>query len=76
MHEETGLLVERNEPHEVAAAMRLLLIDNDTRSRMAHNGQELVTRYSWRTAAEQFVELYRQCLVDQEQRGGKRRDER
>jgi glycosyltransferase involved in cell wall biosynthesis len=63
-HKETGLLVERNEPHEVAAALRLMLTDADARSRMARNGQELVvTRYSWRRAAEQFVELYRQCFL-------------
>jgi glycosyltransferase involved in cell wall biosynthesis len=68
-HGETGLLVERNEPREVAAVLRLLLSDTAARARMARQGQKLVVnRYSWRTAATQFIELFHQCLSNRQRR--------
>ena len=58
----TGLLVEPESADSAAAAIRQLLTDTAMRSRLARNGNALVvSRYTWRVAAEQFLEIYQGC---------------
>ena len=60
---ETGLLVERNQPREMAAALRRMLSDPDARAGIARSGQQLVAaHYSWRSAVAQCEHLYCECL--------------
>ena len=58
IQQETGLLVERNEPSEVAAAIRMLLVNSGEREKMARRGYELSKCYGWQEAASNYLELY------------------
>jgi glycosyltransferase involved in cell wall biosynthesis len=62
LHEETGLLVENNEPGAVAAAMRALLANRDARQKMGRRCYESVQNYDWQQAASRYVEVYRGLL--------------
>jgi glycosyltransferase involved in cell wall biosynthesis len=68
MHEETGLLVEGNEPHNVAAALRTLLADRDERERMGRRGYELAKGYDWRAVASSYLEVYQGLFAPKRQR--------
>jgi glycosyltransferase involved in cell wall biosynthesis len=59
---ETGLLVEHNEPVEIAAAMAKLIDNPELRSRMGQAGRELAAQYSWRRVAERYLEVFAFCL--------------
>jgi glycosyltransferase involved in cell wall biosynthesis len=63
-HGETGLLVERNEPGQLAEALGRLLENHEERERMGRNGRDLVMRsYGWGTVAQQYLEVYAQTLA-------------
>ncbi|MBV8357407.1 MAG: glycosyltransferase family 4 protein, partial [Deltaproteobacteria bacterium] len=72
IHEENGLLVERNEPGEVAAAIRALLTNAARRETMGRYGYELAKCYDWRAVASRYLELY-QSLLASERRAGSNR---
>lgn len=55
----TGLLLERNEPGELAAAIRKLLDNPQARAEMGQRGRELAARHSWPRVAELYLEVYR-----------------
>jgi glycosyltransferase involved in cell wall biosynthesis len=56
----TGLLVEPNDPNQLAAAMESLLRDRSLRNRLAENAFQTVTqRYRWEQVAAAFETLYR-----------------
>jgi glycosyltransferase involved in cell wall biosynthesis len=59
---EAGRLVDRNEPAEIAGAIRRLLDDPDLRARMGRRGQELAVERSWARAAKGYLEVYASCL--------------
>jgi colanic acid/amylovoran biosynthesis glycosyltransferase len=63
IHEETGLLIERNEPSEVAAAIRALLTNAGVREKMGRRGCELSKSYDWRAVAACYLELYQSLLA-------------
>jgi glycosyltransferase involved in cell wall biosynthesis len=63
IHEETGLLIERNEPSEVAAAIRALLANAGEREKMGRRGCELSKSYDWRAIAACYLELYQSLLA-------------
>ncbi|MBV8055730.1 MAG: glycosyltransferase family 4 protein [Deltaproteobacteria bacterium] len=63
IHEENGLLVERNEPGEVAAAIRALLTNPAQRETMGRRGYELAKSYDWRVVATHYLELYQSLLA-------------
>jgi glycosyltransferase involved in cell wall biosynthesis len=63
IHQETGLLVERNEPQEIAAAIRELLANPARCKQMGQRGRELVKDYDWRVAASYYLELYRRLFT-------------
>ena len=56
----TGLLVEPNDPNQLAAAMESLLRDRSLRNRLAENAFQTVSRkYRWEKVAAAFETLYR-----------------
>jgi glycosyltransferase involved in cell wall biosynthesis len=63
IHQETGLLVESNEPENVAAAMRALLANPDKRETMGRRGYELAKLYDWKTVAAHYLTLYQNLLL-------------
>lgn len=60
---ETGLLVNPDQPHEIAKAIVTLLQNRDLAHRVGLNGRKLVERqFSWRALSGVNVEFYRRCL--------------
>jgi glycosyltransferase involved in cell wall biosynthesis len=57
-HGYTGLLMERNEPGEVAAALRRLLENPEERQRMGRRGHEVAIRQDWLAVAKKYLEVY------------------
>ncbi len=60
---ETGLLVGRNEPGELAAAVGKLLDDAQLRKRMSERGPALAAQYAWPRVAARFIEVYQSCAA-------------
>ncbi len=61
-HGETGLLLKRNEPAELADAMRTMLDDGEAREAMGRRGLEFASRFTWSAVAESYLKVYRSCL--------------
>ena len=58
---ETGLLIPPDEPIALAAALSALAADDQLRRHMGRAGRALVeSRYTWRRAAEAYLDLIRQ----------------
>jgi glycosyltransferase involved in cell wall biosynthesis len=57
-HEDTGLLVELNEPTIVAAAIRTLLANPGVREKMGRRGSAVAQTYNWQAVACNYLELY------------------
>jgi glycosyltransferase involved in cell wall biosynthesis len=72
IHEENGLLVERNEPGKVAAAIRELLTNAARREAMGRRGYELAKCYDWRAVAFRYLELYQSLLASERRPGSNR----
>lgn len=54
-----GLLVDPQDPHAIAEAIRTLLSDNERAARMGQNGREAaIARYSWQAEGEKLTGLY------------------
>jgi glycosyltransferase involved in cell wall biosynthesis len=68
IHQETGLLVECNEPGEIATAIRALLIDAGEREKMGQRGYELSKSYGWRDTASSYLRLYQSVLAAERRR--------
>lgn len=56
-HEETGLLIDSQQPTNIAAAVIRLLDDSALRQRLAQNGLQHALANSWTTRARQFHHL-------------------
>lgn len=57
---ETGLLIEPNNPHELAMAIEKLLDFPDLRKRMGKAGRKrVVEKFSWEKHLEHLIEIYR-----------------
>jgi glycosyltransferase involved in cell wall biosynthesis len=63
IHEETGLLIECNEPGEVAVAIRALLANVGRREQMGRRGYELAKNYGWPAVASRYLGLYQSLLA-------------
>jgi glycosyltransferase involved in cell wall biosynthesis len=58
-HEQTGLLVERDDPKKLADAICALLEDEERRTIMGQAGRERARKhFSWETISEQLLEKY------------------
>lgn len=60
IHNETGMLLERNQPGDAAAAMRTLLGNPLWRERIGRRGREFVEKYDWEAVAAHYLALYQQ----------------
>jgi glycosyltransferase involved in cell wall biosynthesis len=60
---DNGLLIERNEPGEAAAALRALLANAGARERMGRCGFEVAKLYDWQAVALRYLELYQGTLA-------------
>jgi glycosyltransferase involved in cell wall biosynthesis len=65
INQENGLLVENNEPREVATAIRALLVDAGERGKIGRRGRELAKCYDWRAVAARYLELYQPLVASQ-----------
>jgi L-malate glycosyltransferase len=59
-HEESCLMVERNDHEAMAAAALRLLEDNELAARIARQGRESCRRFSWDYVRAQWLGLYRE----------------
>lgn len=59
-HEESCLMVERNDHEAMAAAALRLLEDADLAARIARQGRESCRRFSWDYVQAEWLKLYRQ----------------
>jgi glycosyltransferase involved in cell wall biosynthesis len=61
LHEETGLLVEREDPEALARAVLRLLVDPTLAIRLGEEGQNRTAqRFSWKAHLDSFSKLYTQ----------------
>jgi glycosyltransferase involved in cell wall biosynthesis len=59
---EAGLLVDPDEPEDIARALRLVLTNEALRARLSEMGLTQAARFSWRRVAQQTLAVYRQVL--------------
>ncbi len=59
---DAGLLVNPEDPDELAAAIRRLLDDDQLRGELVQRGRAQAARFSWPEAARQTWQVYRQVL--------------
>jgi glycosyltransferase involved in cell wall biosynthesis len=59
---ETGLMIEHNDPEELATALRVLVANVDQREAMGKRARQIVgERFRWRRVAQDFLEVYAAC---------------
>ncbi|MEX2425875.1 MAG: glycosyltransferase family 1 protein [Thermomicrobiaceae bacterium] len=59
---DAGLLVDPDDPDDIAAAMRALLADSDYRTALGETGRMRAQGYSWKRTARETAAVYRQVL--------------
>jgi glycosyltransferase involved in cell wall biosynthesis len=59
---EAGLLVDPDEPEDIAGALRRVLMNQSLRARMTQMGLAQAARFSWKRVAQQTLGVYRQLL--------------
>lgn len=65
---DAGLVVEAKSAQALAVAIEDLLVDDDKRKQLALAGRErMLKHFSWETAAQNYVDLYRSLLSDSKQ---------
>jgi glycosyltransferase involved in cell wall biosynthesis len=63
-NEETGLIIERDNPEAMAAAAIRLLEDNELAMRLARNARESSRRFTWQEVQREWLKLYRQLAEE------------
>jgi glycosyltransferase involved in cell wall biosynthesis len=72
-----ALLVPPGDAQALAAAIGRVLDDPDLGARLGAAGRaRVVTRFTWRAAADRTAEVYRQAIAEHARRGGRGRTER
>lgn len=66
-NEETGLIVERDNPEAMAAAALRLLEDNEFAAKLARNARESSRRFTWQQVKSEWLKLYRELMNQQSQ---------
>lgn len=62
-HEETGIVVPRNDPEALAAALRRLVVDDALRARMGVAGRRFVMeQYEWESCVDTMLDCYREVI--------------
>jgi glycosyltransferase involved in cell wall biosynthesis len=59
---EAGLLVDPDEPEDIARALERVLTDDSLRAGMKEMGLAQAARFSWARVAQQTLAVYRQVL--------------
>jgi glycosyltransferase involved in cell wall biosynthesis len=59
---EAGLLVDPDEPQDIARALERVLMDRSLRARMRETGLAQAARFSWQRVAQETLAVYRQVL--------------
>jgi glycosyltransferase involved in cell wall biosynthesis len=59
---EAGLLVDPDEPKDIARALRRVLMDESLRTRMRKRGLAQAARFNWQRVAQETLAVYRQVL--------------
>lgn len=59
---ETGILVPSEDPTALAAAMKKMATDQETRERMATKGYQRSLDYDWENITNQYIEAYQEVL--------------
>ncbi|HKP84739.1 MAG TPA: glycosyltransferase family 4 protein [Blastocatellia bacterium] len=67
-NEETGLIVERDDPQAMAEAAIRLLEDNDLAARLARNAYESSRRFTWQEVKGEWLKLYRELATHRDTR--------
>ena len=62
MDNETGLLVDEDNPQECAEALLKILTDENLAYMLGEKGKVHVRGYSWDGFVEKFVEIYKEIL--------------
>jgi len=57
---EAAILIDPQQPAEIAAALKLVLSDGELRAALKAKGQERANLFSWNKAAEQYLKLFRE----------------
>jgi glycosyltransferase involved in cell wall biosynthesis len=61
-HGENGYLVAPSDSQSLAQAIISLINDRVLRKRMGKQSKEIVSQYTWKSIAEQYIELYQQSI--------------
>ncbi len=72
-HEETCLMVPRNDPKAMAAAAMRLLDDNDLAMAITRKAREASRKFTWPVVREQWVSLYRELAENRLKHGSERK---
>jgi glycosyltransferase involved in cell wall biosynthesis len=59
---EAGLLVNPDEPEDIARALRRVLMNESLRTKMRKMGLLQAARFSWKRVAQETLAVYRQVL--------------
>jgi glycosyltransferase involved in cell wall biosynthesis len=59
---EAGLLVDPDEPDDIARALKRVLVNGSLRTRMREMGLSQAARFSWQRVAQETLAVYRQVL--------------
>ena len=57
---DAGILFDPTDEHAIAAALKSVLLDSDRRARLERLGLVRASQFTWRKAAEETLEVYRQ----------------
>jgi glycosyltransferase involved in cell wall biosynthesis len=64
-NEDTGLIVDRNDPEAMAAAAIRLLNDNECALRLVRNAHESSRKFTWPHIRDEWLKLYRELAEHQ-----------
>jgi glycosyltransferase involved in cell wall biosynthesis len=64
-----GLLFNPDDPDSIATAIMRVISDSDLCASLAESGRERARHFSWRKAAQQTLDLYRDLLASENARG-------
>jgi glycosyltransferase involved in cell wall biosynthesis len=59
---EAGLLVDPDEPEDIARALRRVLMDESLRAKMRKRGLAQAARFSWQRVAQETLAVYREVV--------------
>ena len=58
---DAGLLIDPNNPEEIAAAIKKVIENNDLRNSLIKKGKERLKNFSWEKSAREHLEMIKRC---------------